>query len=389
MIPANCLRETGLKYGKTLKTALKEVGVSLLTSKEYPCLSSGQFLLWPVDELPPKAPPLAPKTEDTTRGFHLLSLFSGAGGLDIGFEKAGFETIWANEYDKSIAPSFTKYFPKAEFDGRSITSIPDSELPPNILGAIGGPPCQSWSEAGARRGINDHRGKLFFEYLRVIRKTQPKFFVAENVHGIIHSRNKETFAHILSLFAKEGYLVSWKLLKASDYGVPQNRERVFIVGYHQSIGRKFEFPQPLDTKVTLRDAIHDLANIPLGKSKVKNHELLESGYSPIFLSRNRVRGWDEQSFTILATDRHIPFHPQAPKMPKKQGGGRMLAPGHEHDYRRLTVRECARIQTFPDDYEFIYSNIRHGYKMIGNAVPVNLAYHVAKVIFNDMKGLNE
>ena len=221
----------------------------------------------------------------------------------------------------------------------------------------------------------------------MIRKTQPKFFVAENVHGMIHSRNEKSFRQIISLFEKEGYTVSWKLLKASDYGVPQDRERVFIVGYHQSLGRKFEFPKPLDKKVTLRDTIHDLAKVPLGQGKAKNHELIESGYSPIFLSRNRVRGWDEQSFTILATDRHIPFHPQAPKMPRKQGGGRMLAPGHEYSYRRLTVRECARIQTFPDDYEFIYTNIRNGYKMIGNAVPVNLAYYVAKTIFDDVKGL--
>ncbi|MCL1922147.1 MAG: DNA cytosine methyltransferase [Kiritimatiellaeota bacterium] len=330
--------------------------------------------------LPPERPPQA-------HGYTLLSLFSGAGGLDIGFEKAGFKTVWANEYDKAIAPSYQKYFPGVSFDGRSISDVPDDELPANVQGVIGGPPCQSWSEAGARRGINDRRGQLFFEYLRVIRKAQPKFFVAENVHGMIHSRNEKSFRQIVSLFAKEGYTVVWRLLKASDYGVPQDRERVFIVGYHRSLGKRFEFPAPIGTKVSLRDAIHDLAKIPPGKSKgkIKNHELHESGYSPIFLSRNRVRGWDEQSFTILAADRHIPFHPQAPKMPRSPDGGRMLAPGHEHTYRRLTIRECARIQTFPDDYEFIYTNIRHGYKMIGNAVPVNLAYHVAKTIFADMK----
>jgi DNA (cytosine-5)-methyltransferase 1 len=118
---------------------------------------------------------------------------------------------------------------------------------------------------------------------------------------------------------------------------------------------------------------------------VKNHELIDSGYSPIFLSRNRVRAWDEQSFTILATDRHIPFHPQAPKMLKVEGQElREFPKGHEHKYRRLTVRECARIQTFPDEYEFIYSNIRNGYKMIGNAVPVTLAFHVAKAIMEDL-----
>jgi DNA (cytosine-5)-methyltransferase 1 len=316
----------------------------------------------------------------------LISLFAGAGGMDIGFEKAGFKTIWANEYDKTIAPSYQKYFPDTNFDPRSIRDIPDDDLPSKITGVIGGPPCQSWSEAGARRGISDPRGELFFEYLRVIRRSKPAFFVAENVHGLIHARNLDSFKQIIKLFETEGYLVSWKLLKASDFGVPQDRERVFIVGYHQSLGKKFEFPEPLKTKTTLREAIGDLVNLKIGATKkVKNHEFMDSGYSPIFLSRNRVRAWDEQSFTILATDRHIPFHPQAPKMVKVEGQDlREFAKGFESKYRRLTIRECARIQTFPDDYEFLYTNMRNAYKMIGNAVPVDLAYWVAKTIKNDL-----
>ena len=134
----------------------------------------------------------------------LISLFAGAGGLDIGFERAGFKTIWANEYDKTIAPSYQNYFPNVKFDGRSIRNIPDSDLPKSVTGIIGGPPCQSWSEAGARRGLNDARGELFFEYLRVIKHTKPTFFVAENVHGLIHSRNLESFKKIIKLFEMEG-----------------------------------------------------------------------------------------------------------------------------------------------------------------------------------------
>lgn len=315
----------------------------------------------------------------------LVSLFAGAGGMDIGFEKAGFKTIWANEYDKTIAPSYKNYFPSVKFDGRSIRDIPNDDLPETVTGVIGGPPCQSWSEAGARRGINDPRGELFFEYLRVIQRTKPTFFVAENVHGLIHSRNMPSFEAIIKLFEKEGYVISWKLLKASDYGVAQDRERVFIVGYHKSLGKKFEFPEPLKTKKTLRDAIGDLASLKIGSTrKVKNHEFMDSGYSPIFMSRNRVRSWDEQSFTILATDRHIPFHPQAPKMIQVSKDLKGFVPGSEDKYRRLTIRECARIQSFPDDYEFLYSNMRNAYKMIGNAVPVDLAYHVAKAIKKDL-----
>ena len=321
----------------------------------------------------------------TTRP-RLLSLFSGAGGMDIGFEKAGFKTAWANEYDAAIAPSYRNHFPHVTFDDRSIVDIPDADLPTGILGVIGGPPCQSWSEAGARRGISDHRGQLFFEYLRVIRKTRPAFFVAENVHGLIHVRNQNAFQNIIALFEAEGYAIAWKLLCASDHGVPQDRERVFIVGYHQSLGKTFDFPPPLKNKVTLRDAIGDLAPLPPdGTAAIKNHEYADGGYSSVFMSRNRVRAWDEQSFTILATARHIPFHPQAPKMVKTGNDRFSFAPGHEQDYRRLTVRECARIQTFPDDYAFLYRQINTGYKMIGNAVPVALAHAVARKIKSDLK----
>lgn len=315
----------------------------------------------------------------------LVSLFSGAGGLDLGFEQAGFRTLWANEYDRTIAPSYQHNFPHVAFDGRSIRDVPSDDVP-EAIGLIGGPPCQSWSEAGARRGIEDPRGELFFEYIRILRRVKPHFFVAENVHGLVHSRNMASFQNILKLFEAEGFNVSWRLLTASDYGVAQDRQRVFIVGYRRELGVNFEFPEPHEQRVNLRDAIGDLANVPFGTdSPVANHELHESGYSSIFLSRNRVRGWDESSFTILATDRHIPFHPQAPKMIAQNGGGKMLVPGAEHLYRRLTVRECARIQAFPDAYRFLYSHPRTGYKMVGNAVPVGLAKAVAARIYADME----
>lgn len=311
----------------------------------------------------------------------LLSLFAGAGGLDIGFEQAGFHTLWANEFDKAIAPSFQNHFPNTVFDARSIVNVAEEELP-SATGIIGGPPCQSWSEAGARRGINDHRGQLFFEYIRVLTHVKPKFFVAENVSGILHSKNKQSFDYIVSLFSDAGYDVFWQKLNASDYEVPQDRERVFVVGFRKDLHIHFKFPDPIQQKVTLRDAIHDLKDKPLNTpSDVKNHEITDTGYSSMFMSRNRVRAWDEQSYTILAMDRHTPLHPQAPKMlPTGEKDKKMFVPGQEDLYRRLSIRECARIQTFPDDYEFIYTHPRNGYKMVGNAVPVRLAYHLAKQI---------
>jgi len=308
----------------------------------------------------------------------LVSLFAGAGGLDIGFEQAGFKTVWANEYDKNIAPSYQKFHPHVDFDPRSILDIPDSDIP-KVSGIIGGPPCQSWSEAGAKRGVSDPRGKLFFDYIRVLKHIKPDFFVAENVSGILHKRNKESFQMIIDLFSDAGYDVSWQKLTASDYEVPQDRERVFVVGFRKDLSINFQFPVPVPQKVTLKDAIFDLKDIPLGeKNDIVNHEITETGYSSMFMSRNRVRSWDEQSYTILATDRHTPLHPQAPKMiATGEDDKRMFVPGHEDKYRRLSIRECARIQTFPDEYEFLYSHPRNGYKMVGNAVPVKLAYHLA------------
>jgi DNA (cytosine-5)-methyltransferase 1 len=317
----------------------------------------------------------------------LVSLFSGAGGMDIGFDRAGFRTVWANEYDKSIAPSYRRYFPATTFDERSILDIPNGDIPKGAMGVIGGPPCQSWSEAGARRGDQDPRGRLFFEYVRVIEHVRPSFFVAENVRGLLHSRNRQAFLRILEMFKNIGYRVSWKLLRASDYGVAQDRERVFIVGYDDKLGLDFEFPKPRRRKRDLREAIGDLESLPQGSGTgMTNHELHDAGYSPIFMSRNRVRGWGDQSLTILATDRHIPFHPSAPKMVKVGKDKMDFALGQKHLYRRLTVRECARIQGFPDDYHFIYKHIRHGYKMIGNAVPVGLAFSIARKIREDLRG---
>ena len=309
----------------------------------------------------------------------IISLFSGAGGLDLGFHKAGFRTIWANEYDKSIIPTFRENFKRAHFDDRSISDIPVVEIP-KALGVIGGPPCQSWSAAGARRGINDSRGRLFYDYLDIINHVQPKFFLAENVSGLINKRNRDSFNHLVKEFENAGYDVYWQLLNASDYQVPQDRKRVFIIGFRKDLFVDFNFTKAIKKKKSLKDAIYDLKDIPLDGS-YPNHEITDTGFSYIFMSRNRVRNWNEQSYTLLAMDRHTPLHPQAPKMiDSGEVDKKLFVPGKEELYRRLSVRECARIQTFPDSYKLIYTHPRIGYKMIGNAVPVKLAYHLAMSI---------
>lgn len=317
---------------------------------------------------------------------NIVSLFSGAGGLDLGFEKAGFKTVYANEYDKSIWDTFEYNFKNTKLDKRDIRKINSNEIP-DCIGVIGGPPCQSWSEAGSLRGINDSRGKLFFDYIRIIKDKKPLFFVAENVSGILHSRNAEAFNNIIQGFKEIGYNVKYQLLNAKDYNVPQDRQRVFIVGLLDK--DNFEFPEPKKKKITLDEAISDLQKNAKpfinGKKDEFNHEYYTAGYSTIFMSRNRVRAWDEQSFTIQAGGRHAPLHPQAPKMEFIEKNKREFKKGSEDLYRRLTVRECARVQTFPDDFKFIYNNVLDGYKMVGNAVPVNLAYEIAKQILKYIK----
>ncbi|AQX09349.1 DNA cytosine methyltransferase [Elizabethkingia anophelis] len=325
----------------------------------------------------------------------IVSFFAGAGGLDLGFEQAGFDVIWANEYDKEIWDTYERNHKNTILDKRSIVDIPSNEVP-DCDGIIGGPPCQSWSEAGSKKGISDKRGQLFFEFMRILADKKPKFFLAENVSGMLLSTHKDSLENIKQMFKEIGYELSFEMLNVSNYGVPQDRKRVFFVGYRKDLGINFNFPKPttIKNKKTLHDAIFDLkdsvlpaqdSNLTNGTNcKTANHEYMVGGFSSIFMSRNRVRSWDEVSFTIQAGGRHAPIHPQAPKMRLIGKDKREFIKGKEHLYRRLSVRECARIQTFPDDFIFDYKNVTAGYKMIGNAVPVEMAKVLAKKIYSDL-----
>ena len=192
----------------------------------------------------------------------IISLFSGCGGLDLGFERAGFEIPVANEYDKTIWETFKINHPKTRLIEGDIRQISESDFPSDVDGIIGGPPCQSWSEAGALRGIDDARGQLFFDYIRILRKVRPKFFLAENVSGMLADRHNEAVQNIIKLFEESGYDVTLTLVNAKDYGVAQERKRVFYIGFRKDLGVDFRFPVGStvdDTKkLTLRDIIWDL-----------------------------------------------------------------------------------------------------------------------------------
>ena len=347
------------------------------------------------------------------RPLRLASLFAGAGGLDLGFERAlggkAFHVVWANEYDKTITPTFRKNFPKTRLVEGSIAKLDSDDLHDGALsllpsagpkgaiaGLLGGPPCQSWSEAGARRGSDDPRGQLFFEYIRILRLLKPAFFLAENVSGILFERHKGALARILEEFRLSGYNVYYSKLNAVDYEVPEDRERVIFVGFRSDLplDAPFAFPKPIKRKQTLeviRKWARTAKPFDPEKREKKQNEWMEGGFSPIFLSRNRVRSWNEPSFTVQATARHAPLHPDAGKMLKVSTDQFKFAPGAEKKglVRRLTVREAAEVQTFPSNFSFEYTNVINGYKMVGNAVPVKFAEHLARAIHEYLMQLKQ
>jgi len=329
----------------------------------------------------------------------VASLFSGCGGLDLGFTGAGFELVYANDNDKDVWKTFEKNH-KLKIDKRSILDIKSNEIP-DCDGIIGGPPCQSWSLAGAMRGAKDKRGQLFYEYVRILKDKKPKFFVAENVPGIISKTHKPEFEKLLKEFDKIGYDVNCTLMDSRNYGVPQERKRVIIVGLDKRLGKRFDFPEPTHAKepegsqlpwVTLQEALDGLpeARPALEKNyankglEFSNQEYMNGGFSMIYMSRNRRKDWCDQSYTIQAGGRHAPLHPDSAEM-RKIETDKWDFVGKNPEYRRLSVREAARIQTVPDEFIFCYDRIADGYKMIGNAVPVKLAEAIAKKIKIDLK----
>jgi len=316
----------------------------------------------------------------------VVSLFAGCGGLDLGFEKAGFDVVWANEYDSSIHATYRLNHPNTQLCTLDIREINTNDIP-DCDGIIGGPPCQSWSLGGKSLGIEDERGKLVYDYIRIVKDKKPKFFIMENVPGMVTPRHFNAFNEFLNLFRSAGYVVKYELMNAADFQIPQDRQRVIIVGTRNDLNVEYLFPTKLDSlPVTLLRAIGDLKSPPrpyynervnVENNVIPNHDYYTGPYDSKFMARNRVRGWDELSFTIQAQAKNEPLHPQAPKMVYVSSNERRFVEGKEYLYRRLSVRECARIQTFPDSFKFIYEKVTDGYKMVGNAVPPRLAYHIA------------
>lgn len=297
----------------------------------------------------------------------VVSLFSGAGGLDLGFIQAGHRILWANDLFHDAVSTYRANIGDHIVE-QDIHEIPSENIPDCDI-VIGGFPCQGFSIANTGRHADDERNVLYLQLLRVIHDKQPMFFLAENVKGILSLEHGAVFENILNDFKNLNYQVQYRVLNAADYGVPQRRERVIIVGVRNDIDFHFEYPEPTHSRnganglphwVSVREAIEHFPN-PDEPNTVPNHTY--SKYKLIFngfLGKRRLDP-DMPSPTITA---------------RGDDKGGVVVHAHYNGERRMTGRELAALQTFPDDFTFQGPN-SSVYRQIGNAVPPLMAFHIA------------
>ena len=328
----------------------------------------------------------------------MVSLFSGCGGLDLGFETAGFDIVWANDFDSDAQAVYRLNI--GEIDGRDILSVGEEDIPDcDILTA--GFPCQPFSNAGNRKGVHDSRGMLYKECLRIIEKKMPKVIVFENVKGLLSTKYidgrklVDVIVEDLSNMNGMGYNVDYKLINASDYGVPQNRQRVLFIGIRKDLNIDFVFPKKMDKKgltvgdiLNIPDDVPNQVDWPLSPQAMEMIEYIPEGGSwkdvpyehlaPRFRKiRDNMKKYHSPNFYRRFARNEICGTMTASAQPENCGIV------HPVENRRFTIREVARIQTFPDDFIFIDDNMKNitaMYKVIGNAVPVKMANAIATAL---------
>jgi DNA (cytosine-5)-methyltransferase 1 len=302
-----------------------------------------------------------------------ISLFSGCGGSDLALERAGFKIIWSNDiWDVACETNRTNLQGPniVEGDIRQFSDFPEAEL------LVCCYPCQGYSQGG-RRNPHEPVNFLYREFDRILRIVRPRAFVVENVNGMAYGENRVLLENQLYRYRLAGYSVEWRVLDAMDYGVPQSRRRIFLVGIRSDIGLTYQFPKPQNGPNTRRryrtqrDAIAGMPAWPEG-------EFCEEELHWYYLSRNRRRPWSQPSSCIVGHWRHVPLHPSCP--PLKRIGTDEWRFARKGKARRLSYKECAALQGFPRSFIWREGSIRERFQMIGNAVPPPLFEAVLRVL---------
>ncbi|MBD2304323.1 DNA cytosine methyltransferase [Chroococcidiopsis sp. FACHB-1243] len=326
----------------------------------------------------------------TTPKATVIELFAGAGGLALGLEYAGLSAKALVEIDKDAVATLRHNRPNWSVIHADVSKVSFDGMSADVV--TGGFPCQAFSYAGKGLGFEDIRGTLFYEFVRCVKEVKPKLFLAENVRGLISHQQGETLKTVLSVLESLDYNIQYRLLNAVNYDVPQKRERIIIIGTRPDI--RFQYPAPSAKILTLRDALKNvplsegvkysskkaaiLALVPPGGCWRDLPEDIQKSYmmKSYYLSGGRTGmarriAWDEPSLTLTTS----PSQKQTERC-------------HPDETRPFTVREYARIQTFPDDWEFI-GGISSKYQQIGNAVPVKFAYHLGRAIINALSNVTD
>lgn len=341
---------------------------------------------------------------DIKKDFNVIELFAGAGGLALGLEQAGFNTKLAVEINKWAAKTLKTNRPYWNILEDDISKIVKEGIKSYLKDeeeidlVSGGYPCQSFSYAGNRLGLEDIRGTLFYDYAEVLKEIQPKMFFAENVKGLTTHDKGRTLQVMLNVFEEVGYKVYYKVLNALDYGVAQKRQRIVIIGVrkdiYEKIGEDYKFPEPYEKQLVLRDILKDVPQSECAKYNDSKKEVLkyvkpggcwkdlpddiarEYMKTTYFMGGGRTGiarrlSWEEAGLTVLCT----PSQKQTDRC-------------HPDEIRPFSIRENARIQSFPDNWIF-EGSMAEQYKQIGNAVPVNLAKEVGLSIKNYLMKLKD
>jgi len=317
----------------------------------------------------------------TKSPFTVIELFAGAGGTALGFENAGLNHILLNELDKDCVETLKRNLKGVPIVAGDVCAIDFTQYRDKVDIVQAGFPCQAFSYAGNRLGFEEARGTLFFEFARCIKETQPKIAVGENVRGLLNHDNGKTLKTMVDILEELGYKVRYEVLRSQYLDVPQKRERLIILAIRSDLDIPFIFPKEKDYTVSLREALETCPKSEGQKYPSRKHDILsripEGGYwrdLPLALQKQymgasfyrgggrtgmaRRLSWDEPSLTLTCA----PAQKQTERC-------------HPSETRPLTVREYARIQTFPDEWDFAGS-LCSQYRQIGNAVPVNLGYHI-------------